>query len=336
MIDWNNTTGNTVTAIPTEAYPLILLSIIAEALWFHFGRKERYPWKDVAASTALFILRVPQSVIRIFLIIPLIVYSWTHRLFTIPHDTAAGWAISLLLVEFCYYWGHRLSHEIQWLWASHAPHHSPTKMHFSNAYRLGVTEIFSGTWLFYMPLFWIGVHPVLVGIFAAANNLYQFWLHTEMIKTLGPLEHLVNAPSHHRVHHATNDEYIDKNFGGILLIFDRLFGTFQKEIKTIKIEYGLIGHQDTSNPIKIAFCVWRDIVHEIAHAQGIRDIVRAVARKPGAQAISPSAEIAINKIGASSSKLRAVAEKRKAKLADAELVRSRYGNERATPPTRRP
>jgi len=123
--------------------------------------------------------------------------------------------------EFLYYWHHRASHRVRWLWATHSVHHSPTRLNLTAAIRLGWTGSISGSFVFFLPLAWIGFHPLMIVGMLSVNLLYQFFIHTELSPRLGPLEWVLNTPDHHRVHHASNDACLDKNYGGILIVFDR-------------------------------------------------------------------------------------------------------------------
>ena len=178
------------------------------------------------------------------------------RLTTIP-VSFNNWTtliILFLLVDLGFYVEHRCSHRIKLLWASHSVHHSSEKMQATTAFRLSWTPILSGVFAFYLPIVWIGYDPVWVYGMVSGSLAYQFFVHTELAPRVGWLEWVINTPSAHRVHHASNPEYIDKNFGGILLIWDHLFGSYQAERRDITIRYGL-AHQRSSpnNPFVIAY-----------------------------------------------------------------------------------
>ena len=190
----------------------------------------------------------------IFSIIATAIYK--IRLTTIP-VSSNNWTnliILFLLVDLGFYVEHRCSHRIKLLWASHSVHHSSEKMQATTAFRLSWTPILSGVFAFYLPIVWIGYDPVWVYGMVSGSLAYQFFVHTELVPRIGWLEWVINTPSAHRVHHASNPEYIDKNFGGILLIWDHLFGSYQAERRDIPIRYGL-AHQRSSpnNPFVIAY-----------------------------------------------------------------------------------
>jgi sterol desaturase/sphingolipid hydroxylase (fatty acid hydroxylase superfamily) len=198
---------------------------------------------------------------------PISSWVYEHRIFTIPMDRWWSWVLLFLGLEFFYYWMHRAGHEIRWMWASHSVHHSPVTITFSGAYRLSVTSVVSGLFLFFLPLSWLGFPPKAVALMFSINLLYQFWLHTDQIKRLGWFEKWFNTPSHHRVHHAMEDIYLDRNHGGILIIFDKMFGTFQEERDDVPLTYGLIGKKATMNPLRVLFQEWQAIFADVRRAR---------------------------------------------------------------------
>ncbi|TDH11332.1 hypothetical protein EPR50_G00059910 [Perca flavescens] len=164
-------------------------------------------------------------------------YLWNHyRLVELPWDSAWTWWFTFLSTDFCYYWVHRFAHEVSILWAAHQVHHSSEYYNLTTALRQSVTQQFT-SWIFYLPMALVAP-PSIFAVHIQLNLLYQFWIHTELIRDLGPLEWVFNTPKHHRVHHGRNNYCIDKNYGGILIIWDRLLGTFAQE--TDKVVYGLV------------------------------------------------------------------------------------------------
>jgi len=262
-------------------YPFILGSVMLEIGWYILVRKRAYPWREMFASIGIHVLRLPERLLRFVIVAPIGFFLWSHRLTTIPLNTAWGLALLFLAEEFAYYWMHRAGHEIRWLWASHVVHHTPEHIHLASAFRLGVTELLSGNWLFFLPLFLLGFNPVAVGGMLTVNLLYQFWLHTDLVGRLGPLEWVFNTPSHHRVHHASNDEYLDRNYGGILIIWDRLFGTFAEEQPQTRIAYGLVHPIGSLDPIKIAFHEWAAMARDVRRAGSWREGLRLLFGRPG-------------------------------------------------------
>jgi sterol desaturase/sphingolipid hydroxylase (fatty acid hydroxylase superfamily) len=180
--------------------------------------------------------------------------------------------------DFIYYWNHRFMHEVRTLWAHHVVHHSSERYNLSTALRQPVVEPFAAFFP-YGVLAWLGVRPSLIERARGVNLLYQYWIHTDTIRRLGDAEEVLNTPSHHRVHHGSNGKYIDRNHGSILIIWDRLFGTFQREEEPVV--YGLTKNLDSFNPIKIAFHEYADIVRDVARSDNWRDRLSFVFRGPG-------------------------------------------------------
>lgn len=176
-------------------------------------------------------------------------FSWvySYRLMDIPVN---AWTIVpiYIAVELCFYGYHRSSHRVRWFWTAHVPHHSGQVMNLTTAMRQSLLNAFVGIWIFYVPLCWLGVPPVVVMFCYAVNLAYQYFIHTETVGKLPAwFEYVFNTPSHHRVHHGRNPEYIDKNYGGTLIIFDRLFGTFEPEVA--KPEFGITQQINSYNPV---------------------------------------------------------------------------------------
>ncbi|XP_073340917.1 alkylglycerol monooxygenase [Pagrus major] len=185
-------------------------------------------------------------------------YVWDrYRLVELPWDSAWTWWFTFLGVDFCYYWVHRFAHEVSVLWAAHQVHHSSEYYNLTTALRQSLTQQFT-SWIFYMPLALVAP-PAIFAVHIQLNLLYQFWIHTELINDLGPLEWIFNTPKHHRVHHGRNLYCIDKNYGGILIIWDRLFGTFALE--SDKVIYGLVFPIKTFEILRVQlhyyFYLWR-------------------------------------------------------------------------------
>lgn len=187
-----------------------------------------------------------------------------------PADDWRVWVVGFFGVEFAYYWFHRWSHTINWLWASHAVHHSANEMTLPAAVRLGWTNALSGGWVVFVPLILIGFPPVVIVTLLAANLLYQYSLHTEAIGKLGPLEYVFNTPSHHRAHHASDARWLDCNYGGVLIVFDRLFGTFVPEPDGGGLSYGLVKPLRSNNPVHIALRQWAILFRAVRSAPGWR------------------------------------------------------------------
>lgn len=271
-------------------YPVAVGAVLIEVAWYLIISKRSYPWRDMFTSISIHVLRMPMRLVTPALVGPLAFFLWSHRLATIPFDTAWGLALLFLAVEFAYYWMHRCGHQIRWMWATHVVHHSPEHIHFASAVRVGATEFLSGNWLFYLPLYLFGFNPIAVGGMLSINLVYQFWLHTDLVGRLGPLEWVFNTPSHHRVHHASNREYLDHNYGGMLIIWDRLFGTFAQEQSRTPIRYGLVHPIGGRNPFKIAFHEWRAMARDVIRAGSWRERLSQLFGRPGASLASLAAD----------------------------------------------
>lgn len=206
-------------------------------------------------------------------------YFWLFenaRLFTIP-SSWFWWIVLFIGVDFCYYWFHRMGHEVNSIWATHVVHHQSEDYNLSVALRQSWFQSFFSS-LFYLPLAILGFDPLVTITVIAVNTLYQFWIHTELIKQMGWFEYVFNTPSHHRVHHGSNPKYIDKNHGGTLIIWDRIFGTFQKEEE--KVVYGITTPLNSWNPLWANLHYWRDIFRVSSKSKGI-DKLRVFFTTPG-------------------------------------------------------
>ena len=191
---------------------------------------------------------------------------------------ATATALAILGWDAIYYWNHRLSHESRWLWAVHVVHHSSERYNLSTALRQPVAEGVTLT-VPYGLLALAGIRPSVIENACALNLIYQFWIHTEAVRSIGWLEKVLNTPSHHRVHHGTNRQYLDRNHGSILILWDKLFGTFEPEGE--RVVYGLTTNIDTFNPARIATHEWRDLARDIAAATTWRDRFGFLLRGPG-------------------------------------------------------
>jgi len=260
----------------------IALTLILVEYFFHrLNHVDSYDAKETAAS--LFIAignKIITGSFATILAFPLL-FAYQHRVFDIPIDRVWSWIALFLGVEFSYYVHHVAMHKIRWLWATHAVHHSPTKLNLSAAVRLGWGGYLTGGFLFYLPLIILGFHPAAVLGMLGLGLLYQFFLHVARPPHLGALEWILNTPLHHHVHHASNPECLDRNFGSMLIIFDRMFGTFAEAPKNQALRFGILGAQSTANPFVILFAGWRRIAVEFARAKSPGKKFRSLFGKPG-------------------------------------------------------
>lgn len=282
-------------AVLKYAVVSVLTASLLEALVLTWRHKARggpaYDWRAAAISVTDFLVRefplrwaLPAGV---GLGVGLLPWAWEHRLFTLPLDQAWGWAVAFLLQEFCYYWYHRAAHRMRWFWCTHAIHHSSNDLNLSAAYRFGWTGRLTGTLLFFALMCWLGVPPkVAIGLLSL-NLLYQFWVHATWIPRLGPLEWVLNTPSAHRVHHASNLEYLDGNYGGVLIVFDRLFGTYIPEQADIPCRYGLVQPVVGHNLWRIEFGNWLALWRDLRACRSLRAVVGTLLMPPGWKADGP-------------------------------------------------
>ena len=192
--------------------------------------------------------------------------------------TPAVWVATFVLSDLAYYWAHRLSHGVNILWIGHVVHHQSEDYNLAVALRQSVLQKVLLMWV-YWPLALAGFPPEIFLTCMAVNLLYQFWIHTELIDTLGPLEWVMNTPSHHRVHHGRNPEYIDRNHAGVFIVWDRMFGTFQKEL--VKPTYGITRPTDTFNPVHAQWKPVMDLWNDLKRIPNWRDRLRFLIAAPG-------------------------------------------------------
>lgn len=210
----------------------------------------------------------------------LAVFSFFHQfaLFDLPVEKWWTWILLFFANDLMFYLFHRLSHESRIFWAAHSVHHSSKQINFTTSMR-GNFLIMVYRFIFWIPLVWLGFDPLAVLLMDSIAFFYQLWIHTDLIGKLGPLEWFLNTPSHHRVHHASNDIYLDKNYAAVLIIWDRIFGTFRKE--TEKTRYGLTHNVNTYHPMKVAFHEYFDIARDLRKTRSWKDRWNILFRHPG-------------------------------------------------------
>ncbi len=271
---------STVPDIILWAIPLFVITMVLEAVESYRDGEPAYrDTRDTAASLSMGLGNVIITVFWKGAAFAGYLLVWDNlRLFDVGWAWWA-WVAVLFADDLAYYWFHRLHHEVRLFWASHVVHHSSEKYNLGTALRQTWTPM-SG-FLFWVPLAFIGFHPVMILTMQAISLVYQYWIHTERIDRMwAPIELVMNTPSHHRVHHGSNPQYIDKNYGGILIVWDRLFGTFEAEGE--RVRYGLTKNLDTYNPVKIAFHEYLDIARDATRpGLTVGDRLGFVFRGPG-------------------------------------------------------
>lgn len=238
------------------AIPFFIATVIIEGIVISKKNPKNFEFKDTLASLSMGIGNVFIGMISKIVVVFVIAFLYENfRITTIPFVWWA-WILILFGDDFCYYWFHRISHESRFFWASHIVHHSSQKYNLSTALRQTWTGGFF-SFIFYISLPFLGFHPLMILTQMSISLLYQYWIHTELIDKMPKwFEAVFNTPSHHRVHHGSNPLYLDRNYAGIFIIWDKLFGTFQPELREEKVIYGLTTNINTYNPFKIAFHEW--------------------------------------------------------------------------------
>jgi alkylglycerol monooxygenase len=256
------------------AIPIFMLTILAEAAIAHGLGRRVYNLADAITSLNFGILsQVSAAFSRV---LGLGVYMWVFehgRWLTLPSDALWVWVAALIAYDFLYYWVHRCGHEVELMWAAHQVHHSSEYFNLSTALRQTSTGVLF-SWPFYLPMALLGVPPVVFAVVALIDLLYQYGVHTELVGKLGTLDRILVTPSNHRVHHGQNDYCIDRNYGGILIIWDRLFGTFAEERDLEPVVYGIRKPLNSFNAIwgnlNVFDALWRRCRHASSLWQAIQ------------------------------------------------------------------
>jgi alkylglycerol monooxygenase len=259
------------------AIPVFIACILLELGYARLRGRTLYERRDTLACLAMGVGNVVVAAAVKTLTFGALWWAYQYRVFDIPVNVWWAWALLIVAEDLCYYWFHRGHHEVRCLWAAHVNHHSSQRYNLAVALRQSWTTPVTGFW-FWLPLPLLGFHPLMVLSAQGISLLYQFWIHTQTVTRLGPLEWVMNTPSHHRVHHGSNPQYLDRNYGGIFIVWDRLFGTFEPEREPVR--YGLVKNIDSFNPLKIAFHEWLDMVREVRVARSGRQVYDAVLAAP--------------------------------------------------------
>ena len=267
--------------IDTIAYWLYILAgglLVLELLWLVYWRRlNKRRIFEMLASYSPFVPTVLVEILTLTALITLYYAVYSFAPWQIPL-TAWNAGLVLVLVDFTYYWEHRWSHEIRVLWAlDHSVHHSSPDFNQSTAYRVSFIAQFYSP-LFYLPLLMLGFHPALVLSGLGFNLAYQTWVHTEMIGKLGWFEKIFNTPSNHRVHHGSDPKYLEKNYGAILIIWDRLFGTYQAEEE--RPVYGLTQPLNSVNPLKVHFHEVGKLIRDLRGARSGNEVLGYLFNRP--------------------------------------------------------
>jgi sterol desaturase/sphingolipid hydroxylase (fatty acid hydroxylase superfamily) len=245
--------------------PFYIVIIGLEVLLSHLQHRRLYNWKDTASNIYLMLLNSIIDLSFRFFYVAVFIFIYNRKIISWQFGIAY-WVVLFLAEDFLYYWLHRFDHEIRLFWAVHVTHHSSDQMNFTVGFRSSVFQPLY-RFIYFIPLAWLGFRPLDILFVYSATQIWGIFVHTELIRKMGFLEHFLVTPSHHRVHHASNPKYLDKNMGMFLIVWDRLFGTFQPELPEQDYQqkkYGLTKNIEKKTPANLVFHEWREIRKDLA------------------------------------------------------------------------
>lgn len=263
------------------AVPFFILAIVLEFAYGRVTQHNTYRLNDSVSSLSLGVLSQAQRFVTLG--VGGYIYFLITEHFSLPLMDANHWftwVLAMVLYDFCYYWLHRMGHERTILWAAHVAHHQSEDYNLTTALRQTSTGFLLG-WLFYIPMYLLGIPAQVVVTVGALNLIYQFWVHTQHVPKLGWYEWFFVTPSNHRVHHAQNDRYMDRNYGGLFIIWDRMFGTFQEELDDEPVVYGIRGPLKSWSPIKALTHIYVDMARDSWHTKRWRDKLKVWVSRTG-------------------------------------------------------
>ena len=261
-------TSLTVTEVYAIGAPIVFAIILFEVIFSATNNKNLYKKDDTLCTAGLLTGNIMMVFALKGITLALHFYLFQFKLFNLPElvPTWALWVLTFIVIDLVFYIYHRISHRVNFLWAIHMSHHSSEEMNFAVSFRQAwFGPVSKLPFFMIMPL--IGFDPTIIAVAGVISTLWGIVGHTQIIGKLGPLELIFNTPSHHRVHHGSNSQYIDKNYGNLLIIWDRIFGTFEPEKEPVK--YGLVKNVNTFNPTKITFMGWHQIYKNIKNASSL-------------------------------------------------------------------
>jgi sterol desaturase/sphingolipid hydroxylase (fatty acid hydroxylase superfamily) len=263
------------------ATPLFFLLIGIEYLVGRRRGRDTYRLNDALNSIGLGVMSQLTGVFAALLTLGVYTLVYEHAApWRLSASAAWVWIVGLVLYDFCYYWHHRFGHTVALFWAAHAVHHQSEDYNLSTALRQ-TSSGWIGGWLFYLPMALLGFPPLVFGTVALIDLLYQYWVHTQQIGKLGWFDRWFCAPSNHRVHHAVNDQYLDKNYGGILIVWDRLFGSYAEEDDAVPCVYGTRGPLRSWNPVWANLHLYAELAQDTRRASSWGDRLRLWFKHPG-------------------------------------------------------
>ena len=272
-------TDLTVNQVYAIGAPIVLAMIFAEILLSNWQNKHYYKASDSLCTAGLLAGNIAMAFAIKGFALAFHFYLYQFRLIDLTNliPTWAMWAITFVMIDFVFYIYHRMSHRVRFLWAIHMSHHSSEEMNFAVSFRQAWFGPISKI-PFFMALPLLGLDPTIIAVAGVISTLWGIVGHTQIIGKLGPLEWIFNTPSHHRVHHGSNKQYIDKNYGNLLIIWDRIFGTFEGEQEPVK--YGLVSNVNTFNPVKITFMAWSSMLKDMKTANTLSQTFDSVFGPP--------------------------------------------------------
>ena len=269
----------TIAEVYAIGLPIILAMILVETLISGLNKKSLYKNKDTLCTSGLLLGNILMGFAIKGATLGLHIFLYQFRIFDLANVIPlwAMWLMTFILIDFVFYIYHRFSHRVRFLWAIHMSHHSSEEMNFAVSMRQAwLGPISKIPFFIVLPL--LGLDPTIIAVAGVISTLWGVVGHTQIVGKLGPLEWILNTPSHHRVHHGANAEYIDKNYGNLLIIWDRMFGTFEPE--KAKVKYGLVNNVSTFNPIKITFMGWQSMMSDIKKAKNYKEVFSTIFGPP--------------------------------------------------------
>ena len=269
----------TIAEVYAIGLPTILAMILVETLISGLNKKSLYKNKDTLCTSGLLLGNILMGFAIKGATLGLHIFLYQFRIFDLANVIPlwAMWLMTFILIDFVFYIYHRFSHRVRFLWAIHMSHHSSEEMNFAVSMRQAwLGPISKIPFFIVLPL--LGLDPTIIAVAGVISTLWGVVGHTQIVGKLGPLEWILNTPSHHRVHHGANAEYIDKNYGNLLIIWDRIFGTFEPE--KAKVKYGLVNNVNTFNPMKITFMGWQSMMSDIKKAKNYKEVFSTIFGPP--------------------------------------------------------
>ena len=272
-------TAISVNEVYAIGVPIVLTMIFIEILISNFRDQNFYKSADTLCTIGLLLGNIIVAFAIKGMVLAFHIYLYQFRVFDFVNQIPiwALWIITFISIDLVFYVYHRMSHRIRFLWAIHLSHHSSEEMNFAVSFRQAWFGPISKI-PFFMVLPLLGFDPTIIAVAGVISTLWGIVGHTQVIGKLGPLEWIFNTPSHHRVHHGSNKQYIDKNYGNLLIIWDRLFGTFEPEDE--KVKFGLVNNVNTFNPVKVTFMAWMSMINDLKQKNSFIEIIKVIFGPP--------------------------------------------------------